>query len=192
MSAFQAGPETFVTISSIVRDAEGDIVSGPDVSGFVFAMGQLKPELERALEGRGAGEVVRVVLSSAQAFGRRNPGRVIEVAREEFPEDVGEGDRFELEDARGDLVLAHVLEVHPDFLVLDTNHPLADQDVAFEISVLEVRPASNIEMRAAEAELAQAEAELAQAEGLELGGGAPFDPIPLVPASNLIRARNER
>ena len=177
MSAYQIGPETFVTVSSRVLDAEGECVSGPDVVAFVFGLGQLKPELEAGLDGRQAGDLIALRLPSETAFGRRDPERILELDPAEFPDGTREGDRFELEDAAGELLIAHVLEIRPDVIVIDTNHPLADQEVTFELEVLEVRPATSIELAAAEADLA------------EMGQDDP--PADLVPASRLIRPRIE-
>lgn len=177
MSGYQVGPETFVTVSSRVLDAEGECVSGPDVVAFVFGLGQLKPELEAGLDGRHQGDRVVLSLPSDTAFGRRDPERILELDPAEFPEGTREGDRFELEDAAGELLIAHVLEIRPDVIVIDTNHPLADQEVTFELEVLEVRPATSVEIAAAEADLA------------EMG---PEEPLPdLVPPSRLIRPRIE-
>jgi FKBP-type peptidyl-prolyl cis-trans isomerase SlyD len=155
ISGFQVGPETFVTVSVAVRDAEGEAIVEPEVAAFVFGMGQMNPEIERSLDGRSSGENFEVKLGSERAFGSRDPERVLHLDRDEFPPDVGEGDVFDLEDASGGLIVAHVLEVTEDAVVLDTNHPLADQEVTFHVAVLEVRPATAREIKAAEDEMAE-------------------------------------
>jgi FKBP-type peptidyl-prolyl cis-trans isomerase SlyD len=157
-SDFQAGPETFVTLSVSVRDAEGEVLVEPEVAAFVFGMGQINAEVEEALEGRLAGDLFTVRLRPDQAFGVRDPERILHLERGEFPPGVAEGDVFELEDMAGNPVVAHVLEVDAETVVLDTNHPLADQEVTFEVSVLDVRPATDREIQAAEAELDEREA----------------------------------
>jgi FKBP-type peptidyl-prolyl cis-trans isomerase SlyD len=93
-----------------------------------------------------------VTLKPADAFGERDPSATLEVLRDEFPEDVAEGDVFDAEDddAPDGLVLLRVLEVRPDSLVLDRNHPLAGQKVRFDVEVVEVRPATEDEISAAE------------------------------------------
>jgi FKBP-type peptidyl-prolyl cis-trans isomerase SlyD len=157
-AAFQVGPETFVTLSVAVRDAEGEALIEPEVSAFVFGMGQINQEIEQALEGRVSGENFQVQLKPEQAFGVRDPERILTLGREEFPPGIAEGDVFDLEDIQGNLIVAHVLHVDDETVVLDTNHPFADQKVTFEISVVDVRPATDRELRAAEAEIAELEA----------------------------------
>ena len=149
MSNFQVGPETFVSLKFEVFDAEGESASEPEVIATVFGMGQLLPGLERAIEGRREGETVDFVLPPEQAFGKRDPSRIVEISKEEFPDQVSPGDRFEVENEQGGLLVIHVLDVQDDHLVIDTNHPLADQETRFLVEVQEVRPATSIEIDAA-------------------------------------------
>ena len=59
----------------------------------------------------------------------------------------------------GEPVAMRVLEVRADAFVVDTNHPLAGQNVRFEVEVSSVRPANEAEIAAAQAELEDAIAE---------------------------------
>jgi FKBP-type peptidyl-prolyl cis-trans isomerase SlyD len=43
-----------------------------------------------------------------------------------------------------------VLEVHEDSCLVDTNHPLAGEDLRFDVTVLEVRAATDQEIESAE------------------------------------------
>ena len=181
MSDFQVGPQTFVTIRYQVFDAEGEVASVAEVMGFVFGMGGLLPEVERALDGRTTGDQLRVALSEKQAYGFRNPKRILEVDREDFPDDVAPGDRFEVENEHGGLLVLHVLDVQPEFVVVDTNHPLSGQAVEFSIEVMEVRPASEDEIAGALLCLEDDQTDSAHGAG---------HPVPDVAPSALIRRRN--
>lgn len=182
MSGFQIGPETWVSVEARVFDAEGESASEPETIGFVFGLGALFPKVERALEMRLEGDVVRVPLEPKDAFGRRDPKAVLEVAREEFPPDVAPGDRFEVENEDGGVLVLSVLEVLEDAVVVDSNHPLADQTVTVEVRVLEVRPATEEEIRT------QLEEREAEARGLGLG----TPDASLLPADRLLRGRPGR
>jgi FKBP-type peptidyl-prolyl cis-trans isomerase SlyD len=98
-----------------------------------------------------------VHVKPADAFGERDPKAVLEVLRDEFPEDVAEGDVFDAEEDEGgpvgSPVVLRVLEVTPDTVILDRNHPLAGQKVRFDVEALEVRPAEDSEILAAETAL---------------------------------------
>lgn len=180
--AFQIGPEMWVRLRVTIFDAEGEAVQDePSESAFVFGLGSLLPALEVAIEGLPAGARKSVTLKPQQAFGERDPKAVLEVLRDEFPEDVAPGDVFDAEEedaeeAPGGMVSLRVLEVTPETVLLDRNHPLAGQKVRFDVEVLEVRPAE--------------EAELAAAEQAVDGPKPPQET--LIPAASLLRGGTRR
>jgi FKBP-type peptidyl-prolyl cis-trans isomerase SlyD len=165
-----------------VFDAEGTAVQDePHEAAFVFGYGALLPALEMGIEGLPEGARKSLTLKPEDAFGERDPKAVLEVLRDEFPDDVAEGDVFDAEEADGDdlpggAVLLRVLEVTPETVVLDRNHPLAGQKVRLHVQVLEVRPAEPDEISAAEAALEAAE---------------PAD-VGLIPAASLLRGGSRR
>jgi FKBP-type peptidyl-prolyl cis-trans isomerase SlyD len=171
MSGFQVGPETFVTLHYQVFDAEGEAATVPELIASVFGMGQLLGPLERAIEGKLAGDKVDFTVPASEAFGKRDPSRIVEIAREEFPPDVKRGDRFEVENDQGGLLVVHVLEVSDDHVVMDTNHPLADQDARFVVEIREVRPATEAELEATR-ELMEEDSAYLAAEAPHVGVGS--------------------
>lgn len=176
---YQIGPEMWVRLKVHVHDAEGEAVQDlPSETSFVFGYGALLPALEDGIAGLPEGAKKAVTLKPEQAFGERDPKATLEVLRDEFPEDVAEGDVFDAEDddAPDGLVLLRVLEVTPETVVLDRNHPLAGQKVRFDVEVLEVRPADEAEISAAEAALTT--------------DGAPEET--LIPAASLLRGPTKR
>ncbi len=180
---FQVGPEMWVQLRVVVLDAEGAAVQDePTETSFVFGYGALLPALEQGIEGLARGAKKSVTVKPEDAFGLRDPKAVLEVLRDEFPDDVAEGDVFDAEEdddgpeAPGGPILLRVLEVTPETVILDRNHPLAGQKVRFDVEVLEVRPADEAEISAAEAAIL-AEAPPATA---------------LIPAASLLRGGTRR
>lgn len=181
---YQVGPDTFVTLDYAAFDAEGDpVATGTSHLEVVFGRGQLLPAVERAIEGLSPGDRRTVVLRPEEAFGRRKPGAVLEVDRGEFPEDVAPGDRFEMENEAGAVLVLQVLDVGPDAVYLDLNHPLAGQDIRVDLAVLGVRPATSEELDAADRALEAAEE---GSQGSRGGGPLAMPPIPL---ERLLRGR---
>ena len=70
-----------------------------------------------------------------------------------FTPDVAAGDCYEAEDEAGRPVLLQVLDVSDEAVLVDSNHPLAGQTLRFEVEALEVRPATDQELEAAEQRL---------------------------------------
>jgi FKBP-type peptidyl-prolyl cis-trans isomerase SlyD len=181
-AAFQIGPGMWVRLRYGARDADGEAVEDlePEL-GYVHGYGALLPRLESALDGHRVGELVRVTLPPREAFGERREEAVLELARDEFPEEVAAGDRFEVESEEGALLVLRVLEVAPDAVVVDANHPLAGQAVTFQLEVLEVRPATDEESSRAEDALDDdepAEGPLLSPASLLRGGSRRYEQSP--------------
>jgi FKBP-type peptidyl-prolyl cis-trans isomerase SlyD len=181
--SYQLGPGVWVRLRYRVFDAEGEALESEAVEmGCVFGHGALLPGLEVALSGKRAGSRCTVELAPKDAFGRRDPARRIEVARDEFPPDVAPGDRFDAEQEDGTPLVLQVLEVTETVVILDLNHPLAGQRVRFEVEVLEARPASREELALAEAQLGD--------EAPENGAEGPGEP--LIDPGRLLRRGSRR
>lgn len=185
---FQVGPAMWVRLKYRAFDEEDEPVEQLDQElEYVHGYGTLLPELERALDGQSPGARRTVRLPAKRAFGPRRNDRVVEFDRGEFPADVGAGDRFDAEGEDGQVLVLRVLEVGGDSVVVDLNHPLAGQDVRFELEVLGVRPATAEELSLAEGALqadGPVDGSLISAErllrgpsrGYEMGPSAPGRP----------------
>ena len=164
MKASKLGPGVWTRLRYSVYDAEGELVEGtPAELAFVFGYGVLLPALESALEGASAGAHKSVTLSARDAYGPRQEQAQVEFARDEFPADVAEGDRFEVERDDGTFAVLRVLAVSEEQVLVDLNHPLAGQSVRFEVEVQEARAATSEELSLAEAALEDAAEEGAEA-----------------------------
>jgi FKBP-type peptidyl-prolyl cis-trans isomerase SlyD len=155
-SESRVGPGTWVSLAYSLYDAEGEELDHSPEDAPLQALvgyGQLLPALEQAIEGLSAGQARSLRLLPEQAFGERDPRRVIEIDRGEFPDDVEAGDHYEMENQAGKLLVFRVLEVSGDSVRLDTNHPLAGQRVRVELRVCAVRPATADELSLAEQRL---------------------------------------
>jgi len=126
-----------------MHDARDAPVSTPAELTYLHGgHGQLLPALESALEGKAAGESVRLQLEPEQAFGEYDA----ELVRVEPVERYGEGLAvgMQVEEA-GELYT--VTDVAEGKAVLDANHPLAGMALRFALVILTVRAASEDEMR---------------------------------------------
>lgn len=155
------GPGQFVEIHYVLRDARGNLLEdtrteGP--RGFVYGMGAVVPGLEAALDGASRGDVLNVTVGPEEGYGTRDPTDVFEVDRSEFPnpDAVTVGTEFVAEGSDGTEITMRVVEVHPNHVVVDANHPLAGETLNFQVRVVSVRPATAAEMLEARTELAEA------------------------------------
>ena len=117
-----------------------DTSADRDPLEFRLGDGHLIPGFERAVVGMNAGESKTVKISADEAYGARRAELVAVVARSEFPEDiepkVGLQLRIQTEEA-GELRV-RVTDASEETVTLDGNHPLAGEDLTFEIQLVKI------------------------------------------------------
>ena len=151
----QVGPDTFVTLAYTLYDEDGDVLDRTDDEeplSYLHGYGQLVPGLERGIEGMTKGALRSVVVQPADGYGEYEPEAVFEIERSDFPRphEIAAGDEFVAESDDGQGIALTVLEVNGDSCIVDTNHPLAGEVLRFEVTVLDVRAATDGEIRKAE------------------------------------------
>lgn len=121
-----------------------------DLLEYLHGHGNIIPGLEQPLTGAKVGDKLEVIAKAADAYGEFDPESVITVSRESFPPDfeirLGEGMR--LRDAAGHIFQGVATAITEDSVELDLNHPMAGKDLRFNVSVLSVRPATEVEIAA--------------------------------------------
>lgn len=138
-----------VVLKYELYDREGELLESSDEGDpmeYTQGAEEVAPAIERALDGKQAGDRVRVTLPPAEAFGEIDPELVLSVPRSEIPSEyslsVGEYLPVELEDAPEDLegeeIEFRIVEVGEEEVVLDANHPLAGETVTFALEVVSV------------------------------------------------------
>ena len=120
-----------------MHDAQGVQLSAASEFSYLHGgYGQMFEALEKALEGKGAGESLRVQLEPEQAFGDYDAGLLRIEALERYGEGVAVGMEIE-EDAK----LYTVTDVADGKVVLDANHPLAGMALRFQVEIISIRKA---------------------------------------------------
>jgi FKBP-type peptidyl-prolyl cis-trans isomerase SlyD len=114
---------------------------------YLHGVGQIVPGLEAALAGLGAGDRKQVVVAPSDGYGPRDPRGVQEVPRTAFPPgfDPEPGMELTAEGEDGEPVPFVVKELRPESVVIDLNHPLAGETLHFDVTVREVRAATEEE-----------------------------------------------
>ncbi|MFZ9595894.1 MAG: FKBP-type peptidyl-prolyl cis-trans isomerase [Bdellovibrionia bacterium] len=105
------------------------------------------PGLEKALEGKSAGDRLTVSIPPEEAYGLKEEGLTDTLSRDEFPEDeeLEVGESYEVETDDGYEILT-ITDIQGDEVTVDTNHPLAGQTLHFEVEVTDVREATDEEI----------------------------------------------
>ncbi len=109
---------------------------------LVFTLGCKEVILgfEQAVLGMQPGESKTVTLSVDKAYGPHRSEKVAEVDRKDVPENIElvVGNYLELTRDEGDTFEVLIADLTEKTVTLDANHPLAGQELTFEINLLEI------------------------------------------------------
>ena len=142
----QVSNQKVVSIHYTLTDSEGQILdtsSGREPLAYIQGMQNIIPGLENALEGKTVGDKVHVVIPPEEAYGKRNDDLMQAIPRSAFGdiEDIQPGMQFQMETANGPVVIT-VLKTEGDQVFIDGNHPLAGQELTFDVEIMDVRDAT--------------------------------------------------
>ena len=151
MTDIAIGPGTVVVMHYDLKDAAGRLLETSaerEPVAFLFGERKVLAALQEEMRGRRAGEALSVTIPHGRAYGRRYPDRVQRVPTKSF--EGGRNRRFRVGEVVGlrtpsGPVQARVVKVGRFQLDVDTNHPLAGIDLAFDVRVEDVREATEEE-----------------------------------------------
>jgi peptidylprolyl isomerase len=107
---------------------------------FTLGDSEVLAAIEEAVEGMEPGENKTVYIPAEDAFGPRREDLMQEVPRDSLPDDldVEIGEQLVVEHPGGESVLLSVADVSESTVTLDANHPLAGQDLTFDLELVDV------------------------------------------------------
>jgi peptidylprolyl isomerase len=117
-----------------------DSSSGREPLRVTLGSGQVIRGVDEALLGMAPGDEKSVTVGAEEAYGARRPELLHEVEREAIPPEVNleVGKQLEGRDTAGQRLRLTVVDVADDKVTLDANHPLAGQDLTFELQLIEI------------------------------------------------------
>lgn len=147
----QISQNTVASIDYNLKDADGQVLDtseGREPLTYLHGAGNLIPGLESALEGNEPGDTVSVTVDPSEGYGERDENLIQQVPKQAFEgvDQVESGMRFQATDEQGERRIVTVTGVEGDEVTVDANHPLAGQSLNFEVSVVDVREASQEEI----------------------------------------------
>jgi peptidylprolyl isomerase len=116
-----------------------DSSSGRDPLQFRLGGGEVIPGFEQAVTGMSPGEERRVTIPADAAYGARREELVLVVSREELPAELEPevGQQLQMSQDGQDFVVT-ISDVTEQDVVLDANHPLAGEDLTFELQLVDI------------------------------------------------------
>jgi FKBP-type peptidyl-prolyl cis-trans isomerase SlyD len=146
----QITQDSVVLIHYTLTDDSGktiDSSAGGEPLAYLHGNGNLIPGLERALEGKQSGDQVNVKIAPAEGYGEYDKELVQRVPKRALKGigNVYVGMQLQAQSEHGARAVT-VTQVAGDMVTIDGNHPLAGQNLNFDVKVEDVRAASEEEL----------------------------------------------
>ncbi len=150
----QIATDKVVAIDYTLTDDQGQVLDTSEGEGplhYLHGAQNIIPGLENALGGKSPGDALRVTILPDEGYGERNDELVQAVPRSDF-EDVDDlelGMQFHVDDEGDDdegEAIVTVVEIDDETVTLDGNHPLAGVTLHFDVTIREVRDATEEEL----------------------------------------------
>ena len=134
-----------------VTNNKGEIVDnsrGSDPLAVLAGHGQILPKLEEALQELELNETKTVALKATDAYGEFSEENVQAASRDNFPKEakLEVGMEYMASMENGQHMPFVISKIEGEEITVDFNHPLAGQDLTFEVEIMEIREASAEEL----------------------------------------------
>lgn len=115
---------------------------------FLYGVGMMLPKFEEHIQGLNAGDKKSFTLEAADAYGEKDDRAIAQLPADMFKETglPPVGEVLPLQDNQGNQFRAVVVEVTPEAVIADLNHPMAGKTLNFDVEILSSRPATEEEL----------------------------------------------
>ena len=107
---------------------------------FTLGEGKLLKKFEAAVDGMAVGDKVKINIPAAEGYGVRQEEMIQDINRDQVPPDLEPkvGMQLQMQTEQGYPVVVTVTAISETTLTLDANHRLADEDLNFDIELVEI------------------------------------------------------
>lgn len=107
---------------------------------FTIGSGMIIPGFEQAVVGMTPGDSKTELIPTDQAYGPHQEDMVVVVDRQQMPTEIEPevGQQLQIQQPTGQVIPVVVTEVSGSAVTLDANHPLAGEDLTFDIELVEI------------------------------------------------------
>ena len=141
-------------IEYTVKNSKGEVVDsnkGQAPLEFIAGQNQIIPGLEKEVEGMEIGEEKTVTVTADEAYGQRNEEWIETLPKEQFEGiDLQKGMTLYGQSPDGQTIAVTVVDFDDNNVTIDYNHPLAGEDLTFDVKVVSKRDATLEELAGGE------------------------------------------
>ncbi|HEX8357049.1 MAG TPA: peptidylprolyl isomerase [Segetibacter sp.] len=117
-----------------------DSSEGREPLEFEVGSGSVIAGFDSGVTGMQVGDKKTINIPYQEAYGEVNEDQVMEFPIDRFPEDMKPevGMQLNLSNSAGENIPVIIREVLDDAVILDANHPLAGEDLTFDLELVEI------------------------------------------------------
>lgn len=140
-----------VSIDYTLTNEAGEVIdssAGAAPMVYLHGAGNIIVGLEKALEGKSAGDELSVVVEPEDAYGEYSAELIATLGRDMFEgvDELEVGMQFHASGPDGSMQIVTVRDLEGNEVTVDGNHPLAGQRLSFQVKVIDVRDAHDEEI----------------------------------------------
>lgn len=145
-----------VTFEYVLRNENRELIESSrtdDPPTYIHGYRQIIAGLERRMAGRKMNDRFSVTVPPEEGYGLRDEGLAVNVPLSEIPPEVAlyEGASFDAVNEQGHEIRLYIKEITDEEVVLDANHPMAGMTIHYDITIKDVRHATEEELMEAAA-----------------------------------------
>ena len=117
-----------------------DSSEGREPLQFQLGSGQVIPGFDKGIEGMELNEVKTINIPAKEAYGEVRDELIQEIAVEQLPKEIKPevGMKLASKTPDGQEIPLVVTEVNEESIKIDANHPLAGEELTFEVTLVEI------------------------------------------------------
>ena len=146
----QITADMVVSIDYTLTDDQGTVIDSSEGRGplaYLHGKNNIIPGLENALEGKAKGDSLQVKVSPEEGYGERSDELTQDIPKQMFEgnDEIQVGMQFQTMTESGPQVVT-VTKVEEETVTVDGNHPLAGENLNFDVTIVDIREASAEEL----------------------------------------------
>ena len=141
MTQVSVGDTVRIHYTGTLKDGSTfDSSAGREPLEFKVGENKIIPDLESAIVGMAVGDTATVEILAEKAYGPRRDDAIQTVERSLMPEgaELAVGGQLQATGQNGQVFVLTIIEIADDTVTLDANHPLAGEDLTFQVEVVEI------------------------------------------------------
>lgn len=125
---------------SLTNGSVFDSSEGKNPLQFELGTGKVIAGFDNGVKGMSVGEKKTVQIPVQDAYGPKNPKLIVEVEKKNIPQDITPaiGMQLNMMNNNDDPIPVVITAIKEESIILDANHPLAGEDLIFDIELMEI------------------------------------------------------